>query len=227
MREIHDTTESDGYCSVEGQDGYVGEDSSWKVEDPFACTREHFKVSKDLINFVSKKITLEQLFKSRYNISFDEKYSPSGWRFVRQCPFPDHRDSDPSFNYNKEEDRFYCFGCKRGGKSVHFMANMENISVSTAAERLLEGIGSIEEVYIDVEDTKESRIDELLLEFSESIRDFIRQHSASKKAISFAETITWALDIYLQKHLPRSTIDESNLSERLRFLRNKLVKYVE
>ena len=227
MREIHDTTESDGYCCSKGQDGYVGEDYGWETEDPFACTREYFKVNKDLINFVSKKITLEQLFNSRYNISFDEKYSPSGWRFVRRCPFPDHRDSDPSFNYNKEEDRFYCFGCKRGGKSVQFMAHMENISVSTAAERLLEGIGSIEEVYLNVEDTKESRVDELLLEFSEYIHAFMMQHGMSKDAIKFAETITWALDIYLQKHLPRSTIDESNLSERLRFLRNKLNEYVE
>lgn len=226
MRKVQDRTRSDGYTSFENEDGYSRENSGWEIED-ILPKRECFKVNKDLINFVSKKVTLEQLFKSRYKLSFDEKYSPSGWCFVRRCPFPDHNDSDPSFNYNKEEDRYYCFGCKRGGKSVHFMSHMEGITVSEAAERLIESIGSIEDIYVEVQQQKEDFSDKMLLEFSNDIRMFLEKQGMSDNSLKFVETITWSLDIYIQKHLPRSTIDLTNLSERLSLLKSKLNDYVE
>lgn len=226
MYKIQDRTRSDGYSSIESEDGYDREDFGWEIEDT-SYKRKSFKITKDVINLICKKVTLEQLFKTRYKLSFEEKYSPSGWCFVRQCPFPDHRDSNPSFNYNKEEDRYYCFGCKRGGKSVHFMSQMENISLSEAAERLFEGIGSIEEIYVEAQDKNEDLTDKMLLEFSNVIRAFIEKYKMSKNSLQFAETITWSLDIYLQKHLPRSTISQSNLDERLMFLKNKLNQYVE
>jgi len=47
----------------------------------------------------------------------------AGLRQVGSCPIPDHEDSSPSFAVYQESDRWYCFGCSRGGDVLDlFMA---------------------------------------------------------------------------------------------------------
>lgn len=214
MCKISDRSEPDRDSCLEGEDGYVGDVSGWETTD------FEVKATRDVVTIVSNKVSLDYLF-TKYNISFEERYSPSGWKHYCRCPFHDHRDSDPSFHYNKEEDRFYCFGCKRGGRSVQFVSFMDNITITEAVDKLLELTGAVDEVFTEIHDIKDSKVDNLLYEFSTCVREFIKKH----KDVSFAESITWALDIYLQKHLPRSTIDESNLKARLALLTNKLENY--
>ena len=39
----------------------------------------------------------------------------TGRRLIGQCPLPDHQDKTPSFTVFPADDRWYCFGCNRGG----------------------------------------------------------------------------------------------------------------
>lgn len=221
MRKIPDRAEPDGYSSLEIEDGYAGDVSGWKTSD-FEVKKNHPKVTNDVVTIICNKVSLDYLFNTRYSLSLEERYSPSGWRYQCRCPFHDHRDTDPSFHYNKEEDRFYCFGCKRGGRSVQFVSFMDNITITEAVDKLLELTGVTDDIFTEIHDIKDSQVDNLLYDFSTHVREFIKTH---KDSVSFAESVTWALDIYLQKHLPRSTIDEPNLKARLEFLTNKLDTY--
>lgn len=222
MCKVSDRSEPDRDICLEGEDGYVGDVSGWETTDFEVKT--NYKVTRDVVTIISNKVSLDYLFTTKYNLSLEERYSPSGWHYYCRCPFKDHRDSSPSFHYNKEEDRFFCFGCKRGGRSVQFVSFMENITINEAVDKLLEITGAVDEIFTEIHDVKDSKVDDLLYEFSTCIREFIKNHKDTE-AVSFAESVTWALDIYLQKHLPRSTIDETNLKARLALLSNKLDSY--
>lgn len=39
----------------------------------------------------------------------------TGNNFVGRCPFPDHHDSAPSFKVSADGQKWYCWGCGRGG----------------------------------------------------------------------------------------------------------------
>lgn len=223
MRKMEYSAGPDGGSSVEGKGAVAKADTGWEVEDTFACRKEIYKINEDLILIANKKVPLVEIFNS-HNIRFDSVYSPSGWTQRRSCPFPDHNDSTPSFNYNSAENRFYCFGCKRGGQAVQFIALMEGISMIAAAEKILDRFGSLESIFLDIQDQKNEEIDRLLLEFAEYVRLFV-SNNAGIKAQEFMESITWGLDIYLHKHVPRSSLDVANLKVRIQFLMKKLEDY--
>jgi len=220
MYKISDNTESNSNSGIESEDGYVGEISGWETE----VFTEKLNLSKGVIDFVSKKISLELLFNTRYKIDFEERYSPSGWCFVRSCPFPDHRDSTPSFHYNKADDRFHCFGCNRSGRAVQFVAYMDCITFSGAAELLSDKFNISTDVYIDEVKNNNVKIDKLLLDFSNYVYIFIKNENTSAR-VKYAEMITQVLDIYIQKHLPRGTMNEENLTERIQKLKLRLDEF--
>ncbi len=223
MREISNTARSDGYSSFKSENRIAEEATGWEVEDSFNCGKEYYKVNTNIINYVNKKVPLISLFK-QFHIHFDERHSPSGWTHNRKCPFPDHHDKTPSFHFNPQEGRFYCFGCKRGGKAVQFLSYYKKLSLSTAAENLAKSLSSIEDIYVELASEKQDKIDQSLLEFSEFIQSFI-QKNKSYAAMEFVEKITWGLDLYLTKHVSRSSIDECNLIARLNILKEKLDEY--
>jgi hypothetical protein len=101
---------------------------------------------------------------------------------------------------------------------------MDGITFSDAAEILLDSVNISTDVYIEAGEDSNSKIDELLLDFSNYVHDFIKNNNSA--SLVFAERTTEMLDIYLQKHLPSGTIDETNLAERLRKLKLRLQEYV-
>lgn len=224
MRKVQCNSRSENRSGGESKNPTAKTNLGWEIEDTFACRKEIYRINEDLINIANKQISLADVFNS-YKIHFDSVYSPGGWTQRRSCPFPDHNDSDPSFNYNPEENRFYCFGCKRGGQAVQFVATIEGLSHIVAAERILDKFESLEDVFLNLRDQKSEEIDKLLLEFAEHIHHFIL-NNATVEAREFMEGITWGLDLYLHKHVPRSSLDVDNLRARLQLLTKKLDKYV-
>jgi len=225
MREISSSSRPNSDSSSKSENGIVEETTGWEVEDSFGCRKEYRKISESLVDYVNRKITVNSLFEKAH-LHFDERYSPSGWTHKRKCPFPDHNDHTPSFHYNPQEGRFFCFGCKRGGRAVQFLAFYKQIPIIAAAESLAETLGSMEDVYVELQNEKQDKIDEALLEFSDSIRTFVQKHK-SYAAMEFAEKVTWSLDLYLTKHTSRSTMNESNLIARLKLLKEKIDEYAE
>jgi DNA primase len=58
-----------------------------------------------------------------------------------QCPFPDHEDSTPSFQFYEETNSFHCFGCNRGGSPIQLIAHIRIIDNYNAALWLIETLG--------------------------------------------------------------------------------------
>lgn len=218
MREISNTSRPYSSSRIKSQDENSSEISGWEVEGAFDYEKKFRNVN--VIDYVNKKISLKFLL-DKSKLHFNEKYSPSGWAYNRACPFPDHNDKTPSFYYNNIEDRFFCHGCHRGGKAVHFYAYLKKISILSAAEILATTLGSMEDVIVDIENEKKDHIDDILLDFSDSIHNFIKENN-SDIALDFVEKITWALDLYLVKHVSRSSINEDNLRVRASLLKEKL-----
>ena len=61
---------------------------------------------------------------------------PKGDRLWGRCPFPDHAEKTPSFSVSQNKQMFYCFGCKKGGNSFHFMQQYNGMSFPEAVEQL-------------------------------------------------------------------------------------------
>lgn len=220
MRKVSSQSRSISFSSSQIKDSIITEDFGWEADLTEAFASEKPILSGlDLIKIANKRCSLKSLF-VRYKIQFEEKYSPSGWTHKCSCPFPDHRDSTPSFSYNSVEDRFSCFGCSRFGRAVEFFSIMESIPKVNAAKRLLERFDDIDDAYAEIQDTYDDKIDSLLLDFSDAINKYISNNPSS---IEIVEKLTWSIDLYLQKHIPRSTIDVDNLEARIDAIKSKLI----
>lgn len=216
MREVFDNSGQDCGINNESQDGYFSEIPGWETE-----IESNEIIRYSLIDHVNKTVSLEELFSRFYYIDFEETYSPSGWTHKSCCPFPDHDDDTPSFGYNPRENRFFCFGCSRGGKAVQFVSLMDKITLADAANKII-NLLDIKYKNIEVCNNGTKEVDELLLSTSNRIRNFIKLNNGSLK---FAEDLMWVIDIYLHKHVPRSTIDLSNLKARVNIILKKIESY--
>ena len=224
MRKIQNTIESDGNSDIDCEAGDIIEASGWEDDiEPVVGSKEF---NKRLILLANKKVNLINALKNN-NISFDEiVYSPSGWTHKRTCPFPDHQDKSPSFCCNSIENRFWCFGCKRGGGVVQFLSIYTGAKPTEIAKTLLSKYGDLDEVFVEVEDQLYEQIDSLILNVSEYFNKFLNKYSDKKNAIKFAENLLWCLDVYLEKHsIKKSNIEPENLEARINILKRKLDKF--
>ena len=67
---------------------------------------------------------------TRYGLAL----ASSGARFVALCPF--HQETRPSFTIFPETQRWWCFGCRRGGDVIEFVRLLEGVGFREAVERL-------------------------------------------------------------------------------------------
>lgn len=99
------------------------------------------------------------------------------------CPFPDHNERSPSFKYYSTTNTFWCFGCSRGNRACDFVMNMENISCSDAAAKILD-ITSNDYIEEYIDDTA-SRQDlfKIKIEFCKFIQDCISDYNPNLEKI--------------------------------------------
>lgn len=108
-----------------------------------------------------------------------------------RCPFKFHNDGDPSFQYYPETNSFFCWGCKNSGGPVNFVALLENISKTDAADKLLDNFESDEVDASLCVRSKEK--EELFLKFSTMVRNFLKENQ-TPEALAFIDTITQSFD---------------------------------
>lgn len=48
------------------------------------------------------------------------------------CPFPDHKETEPSFKINTQTGKYHCFGCQKDGDIVDFIQHMEGVNFHEA-----------------------------------------------------------------------------------------------
>ncbi len=57
-----------------------------------------------------------------------------GGRLKGLCPF--HTEKTPSFTVNRHEQRYYCFGCNKGGDALSFIQEHEGLTFMEALQKL-------------------------------------------------------------------------------------------
>lgn len=67
------------------------------------------------------------------------RLTTSGARFVALCPF--HAEQHPSFTIFPNSQRWWCFGCRRGGDVIDLVRLLEGVSFREAVEALGGGSG--------------------------------------------------------------------------------------
>lgn len=222
MRILQDKSGSDGYFNSEFTYGDSGE-ASW---DYFVQTN-NFKEKRRLVNKIielaNSKMPLEETFR-KYHIEFGIKYSSSGWTNVCSCPFKDHNDSSPSFGYNSEQDRFYCFGCHRAGRSVQFISYMEDKPSIEVAKEILTNKNElyneiIQSKYISVDHEKLTNI---LVNYADCVKEFRHKYKNNIIAQKYADDVSWPLDLYIDKVALNNSINLDQLTVMTRLLKEQL-----
>ena len=56
------------------------------------------------------------------------------------CPF--HEDTNPSFNFNNQNGKYICYGCKEKGDAIHFYAKIHNLNTKRDFRKILKGISN-------------------------------------------------------------------------------------
>lgn len=228
MQLLSDTTRSDGYSELTREDESVENASGWNDElsdSKLDLYLKNKKLESKLINLANERFSLANVFK-KYELNFKQQYSPSGWTHKSLCPFKDHNEQTPSFSYNPQEDRFYCFGCQRGGKIVQFISYMEDKSTAQVARDLLKSILPDDEILSEAQNEDEQgKIFEVLVSYAKYLSDFTEKHNNDVKALKYAEIVTWPLDCYVRNHLPNGTIVLEQLLGRIAILKEYLESY--
>ncbi len=200
---------------ISGEDGYSDEDNGWG-EHEFQSNPIRERQRREELRYIelaNNKISLSSTFK-RYNIQFNTNYSFSGWTHKCSCPFPDHRDSKPSFGYNPSADKFNCLGCQRGGRSIQFISYMENVPQIVVAKNLLGHLISFEGEIEDFGFEDREKIVKLLFEYADSLRKFKKLNNLGESS-EYADHVGWNLDAYLRKHAQNGSIILDDLKIRI------------
>lgn len=87
------------------------------------------------------KITDDQIKKAKeyppIESLFGGTWKQTGKIIKVRCPFPDHRDSVPSFTIYPETNTWFCFGGCGGGDSIQFIEQYCQVPFKDAVDYLL------------------------------------------------------------------------------------------
>ena len=104
--------------------------SNYDIE--YESTAKKF-ISQDIINDMLSKVSIVDIMNNEYGLVLfpgrNNEYSGS-------CPFPDHRDSTPSFFVNEEKGLYRCFGCGRGGSLINCFMELDGLTFKEAISKL-------------------------------------------------------------------------------------------
>lgn len=132
-----------------------------------------------------------------------------------RCPFKDHkggRENTGSFKYFHETNSFYCYGCRRGSKVAHatyFVSLMEGVSTYKAAQKIIEIFNNdLGDVNYDGEVINQDERLQLMLDFSQTMREFLQLHS-EESALLYAEEAAQVIDLW---HLKEFEINNEALA---------------
>ena len=101
----------------------------------------------------------------------------SGSRFKGNCPF--HDEKTPSFTVTPTLGIYKCFGCQKGGNSIQFLMEIENLTFTESA-RMLAKRYSVDLVETNVGNKEEYEESQKLREGVQSINDFAIQFFADQ-----------------------------------------------
>ncbi|MEY3323106.1 MAG: hypothetical protein RLZZ417_2689 [Bacteroidota bacterium] len=86
-----------------------------------------------------------------------------GANYIGLCPF--HNEKSPSFSVSPSKNIFKCFGCGKGGDSLHFVMELENLSFPDAIRYLAQKykVELDETISTDVQKEEQKHLESLFL----------------------------------------------------------------
>jgi len=173
------------------------------------------------IQAANRKVRLVSIFQN-YNVRIKRLHKHQIWSTPTTCPLPGHKHGNertPSFGYNFVQRRFNCFGCKKSGKAVEFIAEMEGKTRTAVATSILDHYGDAD-VEEDIE-REDPRVEELLFSMGNFIRESIQASFNSPVKLKSIDKISWWFDMYLAVKVPArkgeavSNLDVEELDARV------------
>lgn len=199
----------------------VGWNASTKLDRYIKNKDVDRSISKKLVQQANRLVSLSSVI-NKYGIQWTRVASNDGWTHKSCCPFPDHEDGTPSFGYNTRDGRFYCFGCRRAGNAVQFLAYMQRRQIVDVAKEILCKVKDPEQLIQEIDNDQDEKTDLLLRRFSIEIREFIYANVDNPKTLRYVEALTWNLHVFLEKHVMTGTINLESLSARIEKLREHM-----
>lgn len=197
-------------CALQSRTGQIDKKGS-RSENR---TSQQYSKKNKLILLANKHVRLSTIFR-KYSIKI-ERFAPTDvWSMNITCPFPTHkggRERTPSFGYNFIDDRFYCFGCKRFGRAVEFIAYKDRIHPEIVAEKLIEQY-SLDQFKIDDKELVNDweRIQTSLTSISIITNKLYQKYSDNEEALRYIDNLIWFIDRFMYS---RVSIPVDELEER-------------
>ncbi len=168
MRQISSTARSISFSETPGQTGDIAA----------AFAGEGYKGIIDKANSIS----LLKLFKL-YNVRLDESNRKT------TCPFKSHkggRESTASFYYYPQTNTYHCYGCRQGNTPVDFVINMDNCSLTSATNKIIDHFNSdLDENFSYEKEDFEEKMNIMML-YSNEVRNF-KINFTDEKSFNFIE----------------------------------------
>lgn len=208
--------------SIPDTNGYDSENPESGEVDSFEPAPTGGQSYRALIQRANS-IPLKIIFKA-FNVNIED----SGKNNII-CPFPKHhgrnrtgRESSASFYFYPDTNSFWCFGCKVGTRATNFVAAMDNSSHIDAAYKILDHFESASDgvsIYMPGIDYGERL--EILMDFSNCLRDFMQEHQGEHEAIFFVERLASVFD----RHNAKRNLDNKALKLVISKLKDKVNTY--
>ncbi len=185
------------------------------------------------IQAANKKVRLINVFQS-YNITVKRLNNHQIWSTPTKCPLPSHKHGNertPSFGYNFIQDRFHCLGCKKSGRAVEFISEMERRTRTSVATSILDRYGDVD-VEEDIE-KEDPRVESLLFSMGSCIRESIKECIDSPVKLKNIDKVSWWFDMYLAVKVPArkgeavSNLDVEELDVRVSKAKDLLKEIVK
>lgn len=116
------------------------------------------------------------------------------------CPFHSKgRERSASFFWYTNTNTFFCWGCKRSGDVIGFVAQHDNISRIEAAESIMTYHGQETGMSLDVKNSIRENL-KPIMEFSDAIRLFHQKYQWDQDAMVYVEKLLFSFDKLREKH---------------------------
>lgn len=190
-------------------------DSEASFKDTDFTTPDGRKVSTKSIIDQANIIPLQYLFKE-FNIPLDMNNRKT------RCLFHHGgNERSASFYFYPDSNRFHCFGCNKTGLPTDLVALIKRMSKLDAAVFILEKFAGHINPSDELSETKDIFSNDIVVEFSNTIRDFIKSNGVSPEAVTFAEKLCYSFDTINEKH----SLDHAGLVRLIGKLRVRLEQY--
>ncbi len=127
--------------------------------------KEEVKQAADIVEVIGRYVRLKQAGRNHQGL----------------CPF--HSEKDPSFSVSRDKQRFYCFGCKKGGDVFAFWMEYHHVSFTQALRDLAERYRiQLPEAKQSPEEVRRLQLTDGLFKLNEVAADFYHRVLTGAKA---------------------------------------------